>query len=695
MKKDLVFWFCWMICLFPSVFMEVPVFAQTSSPAEPVRMEEVVVTATRDREEVRRVPSSVSVITAEDIKQSGATSVVDVLDKLEGIQVRSYSGNSPEAMIDLRGFGGENPFGKTLILLDGRRLNRPDMHSANWFQIPLGNIERIEVVRGANVVLYGDNAIGGVINIITKKGKGRPVVSATATAGSYGLNNERIGISGKQDKLAYAANGENYFSWGYRERSKLASQSGSLDLGYDLSDHFQLSLGFAGNHTNYDLPGALTKDQMTSDRRQYQPATPQNWSNAADNDDGMDKSGRINLGVQAMREQLGQLDLFFSYGKNAFAYNMPSWNTNQYTNTDMDSYAFNPKYVLDGHLFGFQNKIVAGVDYYNEPYAKNTWDNRERTVKTGWAELRRETMEYYVRDEFMPWENLILAAGYRAGGTILGGNYTDSQNAANSFYNQEKRHPAEAYEGAATLLIGKKSNLYGKYSRIYRIPFLDEQASFNGWGGGFYTNLDKERGQSMELGTLLYPHDSLKISLSVFRIDMEDEIAWNDSTKRNENLDRTRHQGAEGAISWNIKGYVTITGQYTYHLATFEDGQYNKNELPLVPNRIMGASADIMLPYNFTLRPEVRYVSDCYLSGDYNNDAEKLSSYILYNLFLSYNRKLDVRKRPFTFRAFIGVENIGNEKYAGFGSANVSWGGLNTYYPMPERSYKGGLTFEF
>jgi outer membrane receptor protein involved in Fe transport len=176
---------------------------------------------------------------------------------------------------------------------------------------------------------------------------------------------------------------------------------------------------------------------------------------------------------------------------------------------------------------------------------------------------------------------------------------------------------------------------------------------------------------------------------------MEDEIAWNDSTKRNENLDRTRHQGVEGAISWNIKGYVTLTGQYTYHLATFEDGRYNRNELPLVPNRIMGAGADILLPYNFTLRPEVRYVSDCYLSGDYNNNAEKLSSYILYNLFLSYNRKLNIRKRPFTFRAFIGVENIGNEKYAGFGSANASWGGLNTYYPMTERSYKGGLTFEF
>jgi len=243
--------------------------------------------------------------------------------------------------------------------------------------------------------------------------------------------------------------------------------------------------------------------------------------------------------------------------------------------------------------------------------------------------------------------------------------------------------------------LGKKSNLYGKYARIYRIPFLDEQASFNGWGGGFYNNLEKEQGQSMEVGTLLYPLKALKVSLSLFRIDMEDEITWNNATKRNENLDRTRHQGLEGSLSWNVNGIVTLNGQFTYHMATFEDGQYNKKELPLVPNRIMGASADIKLPFSFTLRPEVRYVSNCYLSGDYDNNTEKLSSFILYNLFLFFERRQTLGKRFLNIRAFAAVENINGEKYAGFGTDNDSWGGLNTYYPMPERTFKGGLTLEF
>ncbi len=668
---------------------------ESRGEAPALRMKEVVVTATRDWEEVRKVPADVSVITEEDIKKSGATSLVEVLEKLEGIQIRSYSGQSPQSMVDLRGFGGENPFGKTLVLIDGRRQNRPDMSSNNWFQIPLGNIERVEVVRGANTVLYGDNAIGGVINIITKKGKGAPAATAAATAGSYGLNNERLGITGRQGKLSYAVNGENYFSWGYRERSKLASQSAGFDLGYDLSDHVQLSLGMSGNHSDYNLPGALTKGQMEQDRRQYQPATTQNWTNAAPDDDGRDRTGRINLGATAVHESLGQLDLIFGYGKNAYEFNMPSWNTNQYTNTDMDSCSFTPKYTLEKDILGFQNKLTAGLDYYNEPYRKTAWDSRERQVKTGWAELRRKTLEYYVRDEFSPWKHLILAAGYRAGDTTLGGDYTDALTPANSFTNQEKRHPAEAWEGSATILLGKKSNLYGKYARIYRIPFLDEQASFNGWGGGFYNNLEKEQGQSMEVGTLLYPLKALKLSLSLFRIDMEDEITWNNATKRNENLDRTRHQGLEGSLSWNVNGIVTLNGQFTYHMATFEDGQYNKKELPLVPNRIMGASADIKLPFSFTLRPEVRYVSNCYLSGDYDNNTEKLSSFILYNLFLFFERRQTLGKRFLNIRAFAAVENINGEKYAGFGTDNDSWGGFNTYYPMPERTFKGGLTLEF
>ncbi|NTW16932.1 MAG: TonB-dependent receptor, partial [Syntrophaceae bacterium] len=179
---------------------------------KPIVMDEVVVTATRDTEEIRKVPANVSVITAEQIEKSGATTIPEILEKLESIQFRSYSGNASQSAMDMRGFGGDNPFGKTLIMLDGRRLNRPDMSSINWLQVPLNNVERIEVVRGASSVLYGDAAIGGVINIITKKGDGPPKFNASVIAGRYGLHDERVSVSGSTDKWTYALNGENNYN---------------------------------------------------------------------------------------------------------------------------------------------------------------------------------------------------------------------------------------------------------------------------------------------------------------------------------------------------------------------------------------------------------------------------------------------------------------------------------------------------
>jgi len=91
------------------------------------------------------------------------------------------------------------------------------------------------------------------------------------------------------------------------------------------------------------------------------------------------------------------------------------------------------------------------------------------------------------------------------------------------------------------------------------------------------------------------------------------------------------------------------------------------------------------------LRPEVRYVSDSFLSGDNDNNAEKLESYTLFNLYLSYKPSIG----KVNMMAFFGVENLTDVKYSSFGSDNAAWGGINTYYPMPGIMFKGGLSFEF
>ncbi len=669
--------------------------AKPPGPDKAVMLEEVVVTATRDREPVRQVPANVSVITARQIEQSGASTVIEILDKLESIQFRSYSGNASQSAIDMRGFGGDNPYGKTLVMLDGRRLNRPDMSSISWVQIPVNTIERIEVVRGAGSVLYGDSAIGGVVNIITKKGEGPLRFNASIMAGSDGLHNERVGVSGAVDKWSYALTGENNFGFGYRDRSKFLSQGGGFDVGYNASDWFSMNLGASFNKSDYQMPGALTKTQMEQNRRQYQPATPANWAGASPDDDGSDKYTNVNMGIRSNFGPWGQMDVNFLYGRKDLQTNMPSWAFNRFSDTGMDTYGIAPKYVLTREILGFRNKMIVGVDYYREPYRKEFFGSRERNSKTAWAELTRESAGYYIRDEFSILKSLILSAGYRSERSGIKGSHTDTVTPANNFADQEKKYHAEAYEAGLTWLFGKKSKVYAKVATVYRIPFLDEVASFNGFGGAsFLTGLEKEKGFSMEAGTEFHPLENLKIGLTLFRTDMEDEIQYVYTTPwtgQNQNVGKSRHDGAEFSLSWLWDKRARFYGNFTYHMATVEDGPYSKKEMPLVPNRMANAGVEIYLPWNLSIRPDVRHVGDAYLSQDFDNNADKMGAYTLYNIYLFYRPTIG----KIRLTAFLGVDNLTDVKYESFGSDNISWGGVNTYYPMPGITCKGGLSFEF
>lgn len=679
------------IGLWPSI-----VFCEPGKPdAEAsAALAEVVVTATRDREDVMRVPSPVSVISDRQIEQSGAANLVEVLERLEGIHFRNYGGNAAQSVIDLRGFGGDNPFGKTLILLDGRRMNRPDMSSINWLQIPLSQVERIEVVRGAGSVLYGDAAIGGVISIVTKKGRGALRSRAAVEAGSFGFHKEQAGVAGSTGGARYALSVENSVRDGWRDRSRVSSRGGAMDLGYAAGERLDMSLKASFNRTDYQMPGALTKAQMRRDRRQYQPATPENWANAAPDDDGSDRYANVHAGLTAFLGPAGEFDLQLLYGKKDLEVNMPSWTSGQYADVDTETFGVTPKYVLETDLFGFGNKLILGADYYREPYRKTFYGTRERRGQNSQADLMREGLGSYIRDEFQLLKRLVLSAGYRLERTVIEGKATDRITPANDFSDREKSYRAEACEAGLTWLAGGESKLFAKIATVYRIPFLDEVASFNGFGGGFLQDLDREKGLSLEAGAVFQPLDRLKIGLSLFRIDMEDEIQYVYVTSwsgYNQNVGRTRHDGAEASLSWQWENRVRFFGTVSWHRATFENGPNNGKDMPLVPRWQGGAGAEIELPHGWTLRPELRHVGHAYLSGDNDNNAERLKDYTLLNLYLSWRTSFGKLKAT----AFAGVENLADVKYASFGSDNASWGGLNTYYPMPGTALKGGLSLEY
>ncbi len=160
----------------------------SAAEQEGVELENVVVTATRTEVPTKELGVSATVITAEEIERRQAKDAVDLLRDVAGINVAQQGSRGGVASLFAR--GGESNF--TLVLIDGVRANEAGGFF-DFSSLATSNIERIEIIRGSQSALYGSDAIGGVINIITKKGKGRPTVSVSTSNGAHSENGHYIG----------------------------------------------------------------------------------------------------------------------------------------------------------------------------------------------------------------------------------------------------------------------------------------------------------------------------------------------------------------------------------------------------------------------------------------------------------------------------------------------------------------------
>jgi vitamin B12 transporter len=152
----------------PPVWTAVAAAEESPAPDPVVQAEEVVVSATKTPLPVTQVTSAVEVITAQDMKRQNIRSVVDALRLAQGVAVFSNGGPGTEVTAKIRG-GGAN---QTLVLIDGAIVNSGTVGSYNFANLTTDNIERVEILRGSQSMLWGSDAMGGVINIVTKKRPG-------------------------------------------------------------------------------------------------------------------------------------------------------------------------------------------------------------------------------------------------------------------------------------------------------------------------------------------------------------------------------------------------------------------------------------------------------------------------------------------------------------------------------------------
>jgi len=253
--------------------------AEEPSPEEPIGDEptalevgDVVVTATRTDTPAEQVGSSVTVVTSEEIKRRQLRLVTDVLRSVPGVDVRRNGGPGSDTSIFMRGGDSDH----VLVLLDGVELNDPSSPSRTPIlnDLTAEDIERIEVVRGPQSVLYGGDAISGVIQIITKRGSGKARMVGSAEGGSYSTARGDVSVSGATDQLNYAVSGSFWSTDGFSAKSSGVERDGydnsttSARGGWKPNDQFSLDGMFRYSNAKIDFDGFQYENDHHIDTKQ-------------------------------------------------------------------------------------------------------------------------------------------------------------------------------------------------------------------------------------------------------------------------------------------------------------------------------------------------------------------------------------------------------------------------------------------
>lgn len=177
-------------------------FTSHAYATETLDLKEIVVTASRTPQARESAIADVTVIDAEEIQRAGQSTLVEILSRQAGIEMSSSGGLGTPSGIFIRGTNASH----VVVLIDGMRVNSVTLGSTAFENLPIGQIDKIEILRGPASTLYGQDAIGGVIQIFTKKGNGAPKFNASLGYGAYNTKRADAGVSGSLGDTRFALN---------------------------------------------------------------------------------------------------------------------------------------------------------------------------------------------------------------------------------------------------------------------------------------------------------------------------------------------------------------------------------------------------------------------------------------------------------------------------------------------------------
>ena len=668
----------------PSVLGEA--IDKTLSPLDIVfspykRLDPIVVTPTRYEDSSLDVSSNISIIDAEQIKKSQAKYVPDLLRSQPGITVSDLLGNGKAVRVDMRGFG-DSSTQNVLVMVDGRRTNQIDLSGTDWVQIDINAIERIEIVRGPRTVLYGDNATAGVVNIITKTGKGiKPEISFNYETGSYRYSAYKGHISGGSDFLDYFGMISTTYNNGYRINDHLETVDYDGNLTFKPTDYLKLHCS-AGYHKDwYGLPGAVKPVDINAIGRRGS-TTPDNRAKTEDYYYMFTPEFERDFGFGLMTFS-GDI-LSRSRRTSSISYsNSPFWD-DIVNKSHIRTFGVTPKVAITTDFLNVSNRILAGLDYYTNADEINSG----QLSATDSVIIDKSTLGLYINDTVELPFSLVLNSGFRGEWA----NYKFDQQAV--LVNKTEERPFEyACEAGLSYKYNKKSSVYARYSRSFRFPVVDEWYSsayvdsFSGLiAGGLNTGLKPQTANNYEFGIKEYSSKYLNLTADYYVMDVKNELYYNPSTYKNSVYHQTMHHGLELQLDTYFLDSIHATASYVFQKAFYVGGSFAGNSIPMVPSHKFSVGFNYTFMDCVTFGYLANFVGDRWFANDLKNDMPKLKAHVVHDIKLAYNK--------YGLEVYGAINNLLDAEYSEYGVLDMSLTRPG-YYPSPGRNFSVGVKYKF
>ncbi len=616
--------------------------------ADILSLEPITITSNAINTNELQAPYASEIYTSKDIQSSHSINIYEFFNQHTSLITSAGYGNPFAQKLDIHGYGIGDGYQNIVITLNGRRLNNIDMTSQLLGSIPVNTIEKIEILKGAGAVMYGDGANAAVINIITKQGNHNEL---GFYAGNYHTMGESLYFSSAKDRYSYALHLDHFDSDGSRvidnegNRDTQKSTNGGIELSYKLTDTLEVhgNTGFTQNDSFYGRP-------MTLLEYNENPA--------------QEGSAGFGSTQQTFNSNVLGGGLIYTLN-NTYSFEIDGSREVKQSN-----------YVTYNSIANYRyNELRAQINYTSDSLkatlgASGTWGKREGYGNT----TTKDNIALYLSSEYHLNNHTFMA-----GGRIeeVAYNY---QSATASTSQDDTLYGAElGYNFSLT----QNSSLFANYSHSFQAPDIDR---FFNWGGAFNGFIEPMKTDTYTIGyNLITPKNKFKGS--IFYADLKNEIYYYSNTWTNTNIDQSHKYGLDLYDQWIINDQFNLTANYNYVQAIIDTEHqhgevYDTNKLPGVSNHNIKATFSYLPNTNTTLALTQLYRSKAYAQEDFSNSfTQKQDAYQSTNISITYAKD--------NYEMFAKINNL-------FDQSNGIWINNNEIYPVDfTTTVMAGLKFIF